>query len=194
MAQMVKASAYNAGDSGSIPGSGRSPGEGNGNPLQYSCLENPMDRGAWWAAVHGVTKSRTRLSDFTFFLSLMKIMAPPSKDPMQGLPHSVPPTLQQATADPRPRQRRLDPHRQVWVSLLGSLLLPPGSWCTRFCLCPPRVCCPGLCKFWWLYGGVNGDLLQEGLYHTQVCRTQSPCPCGSPLLTRTSPGDTQRQV
>ena len=41
-------------------------GEGNGNPLQYSCLENPMDRGAWWAAAHGVTKSRTRLSDFTF--------------------------------------------------------------------------------------------------------------------------------
>ena len=41
-------------------------GEGNGNPLQYSCLENPMDGGAWWAAVHGVAKSRTRLSDFTF--------------------------------------------------------------------------------------------------------------------------------
>ena len=53
----VKASACNAGDLGSIPGSGRSPGEGNGNPLQYSCLENPMDRGAWWATVHGVTKS-----------------------------------------------------------------------------------------------------------------------------------------
>ena len=51
-----KASAYNAGDPGSIPGSGRSPGEGNGNPLQYSCLGNPMDRGAWWAIVHGVTK------------------------------------------------------------------------------------------------------------------------------------------
>ena len=62
----VKASASNAGDLGSIPGSGRSPGEGNGNPLQYSCLENPMDGGAWWAAVPGVTKSRTRLSDFTF--------------------------------------------------------------------------------------------------------------------------------
>ena len=62
----VKASACNAGDLGSIPGSGRSPGEGNGNPLQYSCLENPMDGGAWWATVHGVTKSRTRLSDFTF--------------------------------------------------------------------------------------------------------------------------------
>ena len=45
-------------------------GEGNGTPLWYSCLENPMDRGAWWAAVHGVAKSRTRLSDFTFHLSL----------------------------------------------------------------------------------------------------------------------------
>ena len=61
----VKASTCNAGDLGSIPGSGRSPGEGNGNPLQYSCLENPMDGGAWWATVHGVAKSRTRLSDFT---------------------------------------------------------------------------------------------------------------------------------
>ena len=50
---------------GSIPGLGRSPGEGNGNPLHYSCLENPMDGGAWRAAVHGVAKSRTRLSDFT---------------------------------------------------------------------------------------------------------------------------------
>ena len=48
---------------GSIPGSGRSPGEGNGNPLQYPCLENLMDRGAWWAAVHGVTHSRAQLSD-----------------------------------------------------------------------------------------------------------------------------------
>ena len=45
-------------------------GEGNGTPLQYSCLENPMDRGAWWAAVHGVAKSRTRLSDFTFTFHL----------------------------------------------------------------------------------------------------------------------------
>ena len=55
----VKASASNAGDLGLIPGSGRSPGEENGNPLQYSCLENPMDGGAWWATVHGVVKSRT---------------------------------------------------------------------------------------------------------------------------------------
>ena len=61
-------SACNAGDPGSIPELGRSPGEGNGNPLQYSCLENPMDGGAWEAKVHGVAKSQTRLSDFTLFL------------------------------------------------------------------------------------------------------------------------------
>ena len=54
-----KASAYNAGDPGLNPGQGRSPGEGNGNPLQYSCLENPMDRGACWATVHGVEESDT---------------------------------------------------------------------------------------------------------------------------------------
>ena len=58
-----KESACSAGDSGLIPGSGRSPGEGSGNPLQYSCLENSTDRGAWWATVHGVAKSWTRLSD-----------------------------------------------------------------------------------------------------------------------------------
>ena len=68
-----KASAYNVGDPGSIPGSGRSPGEGNGNSLQYSCLENPMDGGAWWDIVNGVTKSRTRLSDFTFLFTFVNI-------------------------------------------------------------------------------------------------------------------------
>ena len=61
-----KASARNAGDLGSIPGSGRSPGEGNGNPLQYSFLENPMEGGAWWATVLKVAKSRTQLSNLTF--------------------------------------------------------------------------------------------------------------------------------
>ena len=60
-----KASAYNAGEGGSIPGLERSSGEGNGNPLQYSCLENSMDGGAWQATVHGVAESQTRLSDFT---------------------------------------------------------------------------------------------------------------------------------
>ena len=66
-----KACVYNVGDPGSIPELGRSSGEGNGNPLQYYCLENPKDRGAWKATVHGVAKSRTRLSDFTYLLSLI---------------------------------------------------------------------------------------------------------------------------
>ena len=60
-------SAWNAGEQSLIPGLGRSPGEGNGNPLQYSCLENAMERGAWYAIGNGVAKSRTRLSDFTPF-------------------------------------------------------------------------------------------------------------------------------
>ena len=56
---VVKNLPDNEGDAGLIPGSKRSPGEGNGNPLQYSCLGNPMDKGAWWATVHEVTKNRT---------------------------------------------------------------------------------------------------------------------------------------
>ena len=57
----VKNPHANAADAGSIPGLGRSPGGGNGNPLQHSCLGNPMDRGAWWVAVHGVTKESDRI-------------------------------------------------------------------------------------------------------------------------------------
>ena len=64
-----KACVYNARDLGSIPGLGRSPGEGNGNPLQDYSLENPMDRGAWQAIVHGVAKSQTRLRDSTFTIT-----------------------------------------------------------------------------------------------------------------------------
>ena len=60
---MVKNPPASIGDVGLIPGSGRFPGEGNDNPLQYSCLGNPLDRGAWWATVQGVTKNRTRLKD-----------------------------------------------------------------------------------------------------------------------------------
>ena len=63
MGQMVKESACNAGDPGSFPGLGRALREGNGNLLQYFCLENCMDRGAWWGIVHGVARSWTRLSD-----------------------------------------------------------------------------------------------------------------------------------
>ena len=62
VAQMLKNMPASAGDPASIPGSGRSPGEGNGNSLQYSCLENSMDRGAWRATVHGIAKSRTQLT------------------------------------------------------------------------------------------------------------------------------------
>ena len=62
---MVKNPPAKAGDEGSIPGSGRSPGGGPGNPLQYPCLENPMDRGAWGATVHGVAESQTQLGDPT---------------------------------------------------------------------------------------------------------------------------------
>ena len=64
MAQTVKASACNGGELDLIPGSGRSPRIGNGNPLQYSCLGYPISRGAWWATVHGVAKSWTQLSHF----------------------------------------------------------------------------------------------------------------------------------
>ena len=60
---MVKNPLANIGDAGSIHGLGRSPGEGDDNPLQYSFLENPVDRGAWWAIVHGVAKSQTQLSN-----------------------------------------------------------------------------------------------------------------------------------
>ena len=79
-------------------------------------------------------------------------------------------------------------------SLVGSLLLSPGSWCTQGFVCAlQESVSPVLCKFWWLYGGINGNLLQESLCHIQVCCTQSPCPCSSPLLTRFSTGDTQTQ-
>ena len=70
-----KAPVCSAGDLDSFPGLGRSPGEGNGSLLQYSHLENPMDRGAWWATVHGIAKSWTRLRDstFIFFHNMKKL-------------------------------------------------------------------------------------------------------------------------
>ena len=79
-------------------------------------------------------------------------------------------------------------------SLVGSLLLSPGSWYTQGFVCALQESASSvLCKFCSFYGGINGDLLQAGLCHTQVCCTQSPCPCSSPLLTCTSTGDTQTQ-
>ena len=108
------------------------------------------------------------------------------------------------TQCPQACSRLLPTHtsaRDSWTLMgeSGSVscgVTPPFFWVlvrTSLCLCPPRVYFPTLYKFWQLYGGVNGDLLQEGLCHTQVCCTQSPCPCGRPLLTRTSTGDTQTQ-
>ena len=89
------------------------------------------------------------------------------------------------TQCPQPCSRALPTHDSAgdaWTltDKSGSVscgVTSPFSWCTRFCLCPPRVYFPVLCKFWQLYDGVNGDLLHEGLCHTQVCCTQNPCPC-----------------
>ena len=76
MAQAVKNPPANAEDSGSIPGSGRSSGEGNGNRLQYPCLENPMDRGDRWAIVHGVLKSRAEQLTLSLSFVLAKLFFP----------------------------------------------------------------------------------------------------------------------
>ena len=74
VAQMVKNLPANSGDASLIPGSGRSSGEGNGTPLQYSCLENPMDRGAWWAIVHGVSQSWIRLKQLHTHAHILKFL------------------------------------------------------------------------------------------------------------------------
>ena len=113
---------------------------------------------------------------------------------MRALLLSVPPALQPATADPHLPRRFLDSHGQVGVSLLWGLcsfLLGPRVH--KLLFVPSKSLSPVLCKFWWLYGGVNGHLLQEGLCHTQIYCTQSSCSCSSPLLTRTFSGDTQTQ-
>ena len=117
---------------------------------------------------------------------------------MHVLLHSVPPVVWQATTNPPPTHTSTGDSWKLWGKS-GSVLCGVTalfSWVlvhTSFCLCPSRVYFPVLCKFWQLYGGVTSDLLQEGLCHTQLCCTQSPCPCGRPLPTRTSTGDTQTQ-
>ena len=89
-------------------------------------------------------------------------------------------------------------HGHSWARLgqplVGSVFLFPGSWCTQGFVCALQESVSQvLCKFWWLCGRVNGDLLQEGLCHTHVCCTPSPCPCSRPLLIHTSAGDSQTQ-
>ena len=85
-----KESACNAGDSGSTPGSRRSPGEVNSKPLQYSCLENPMDRGAWWATPHGVVKDQTRLKQLSLSLTYPPSGTALHKTATPLLPHPGP--------------------------------------------------------------------------------------------------------
>ena len=106
--------------------------------------------------------------------------------PYPGLLHPEPLPLWQSTADPCLHRRHPNTQSQVWLSLCGV------SWCTQGFVCALQESVfPVLCKSWPLYGGVNSQLLQEGLCHLQVCCTQSPCPCGRPLLTCASTGDTQ---
>ena len=128
-------------------------------------------------------------------MEVMKIMATSLKRS-----HACTATL--SAPEPAAGHRQLTPPLEtpgyslasLGQSLVGLLLLPLGSWCAQGSVCAlQESVSPVLCKFWWLYGGVIGNLLQEGLCHTQVCCIQSPCPCSSPLLTHTSTGDTQTQ-
>ena len=101
------------------------------------------------------------------------------------------PSVSQPCSRPRQTHTSAETPGHSWASLnqslVGSLLLSPGPGCTQGSVCALQEPISAvLCKFWQLCGGVNGNLLQEGLCHTQVCCTQSPCPCGRPLLTRTS--------
>ena len=116
---------------------------------------------------------------------------------MQALLHSMPLTLHLGHCLPMPPPET--PESPVGKSAsVYCGVTAPFSWalvCTRFCLCPPKsLVSPVLCKFWQLYGGVNGNLPQEDSRHTQGCCTQSPCPCSRPLLTCTVTGDTQTQL
>ena len=121
-----KASACNVGDPALIPELGRSPGEGNGNPLQYSCLENPMNGGAWQVTVHGVPKSRTWLSDFTFTFfhapgtCLGRFWQPPCNCRLPSAWNASPPDLKVP----------FHPSLTIRCHLIQTLLCPPSSRCS----------------------------------------------------------------
>ena len=111
---------------------------------------------------------------------------------LPGLWQSVPLILRQATVGPHLHWKLPDTHSKSGSVSCGghcSFLLGPGVPC--FVCAFQQSVFTVLCKFWRPYCGVNGDLLQEGLCYTQVCCIQSPCPCGRPLLTHTSAGDSQ---
>ena len=111
---------------------------------------------------------------------------------MHALLHSVPPTLEQATPYTRDSWTLMGKSESVSCGVTAPFSWVPVKTQGFACALQESVS-PVLCKFWQLYGGFNGDLLQEGLFHTQVYCTQSPCPWSSPLLTHTSAGDTQTQ-
>ena len=126
---------------------------------------------------------------------VMKIMATSFKRTCACTVVFSSPTLQQATVDPCLCQRILDTFGEVWVSLLwGHCFFLLGPCLHKVLSVPSKSLFPQSCvSSSSSMGGVNGDLLQEGLCDTQVCCTQSPCPCGRSLLTCTSTGDTQTQ-
>ena len=147
MALMVKNPPANAGDTrevGSIPGSGRSPGIGNGNPLQYSCLENSMDRGAWWAMVHGVIQSWARLntkkSTWSLYLwsSQGQLLARSGGLPDRAEPTPTPVSLSSAwtpLACGCPHALHIHTHHHLlWVRPSPSQSWAPTHWSLRVCL------------------------------------------------------------
>ena len=114
----LKVSAWNVEDLGSVPGSGRSPGEGNGSPLQYSCLENPMDGGIWLTTVHGVAKSQTPLSDFAFTI-ISKVLRYQDRG--------------QSSLQPVEWETKITRHQKLHVVPLGQAPKPEYGFTGSFC-------------------------------------------------------------
>ena len=126
-------------------------------------------------------------------VEVMKIMATSFRRPHACTVPTLLPDTAAGHCRPTPLSETPGHSWASWgQSLVGSLLLSPGFWGTQGSVCAlQESVSPVLCKFWRFYGGVSGGLLQKRLRNTQVCCTQSPCPCGRPLLTHTSTGDTQ---
>ena len=127
-------------------------------------------------------------------LEVMKILATSSKRSHAYTATLSAPNPAAGPHRPTPSQET-PPHSQASLdqSLVGSLLLSPGSCAHKVLYVSSKIYFLVLCQFWQLYDRFNGELLQEGLCHTQVCCTQSLCPCGSPLLTCTFTRDAQTQ-
>ena len=156
-----KESAFSVGNPGLIPGLGRSPGGGNGNPLQYSCLENSMDRGAWWATVHGVKKNQTWLSNSQHIL----------------MTHTV---------ESSPELLLLDHNFEIWCLLVHTLLRSDEKGTVMFCpphptrlgflsslpqdITPPSVLLLQPISLSYIFLRSN-----PCLFSPKVCRIPSPC-------------------